>query len=345
MDIFKQLNKTNEEIEHFVYLFEECNLNCSFCWQDHDDIKGKDDIISRANDINNLLSKNPTNHHLINIMGGELFHDNITDDVFCDYYALCENIVAYAKDNHISISFTFVTNLVYQNLFRVISLIYNIRQIIPGVSLTTSYDPVGRFNESNKSLFLKNLRTVLIIDKNLISNVSVVMTRPNIKYLVTNEDSDLDWMYDNFDVYFDYYSPNQTAPHHTPKESELLRFFKWLIIKYPNAGPIQSWKDNRNNPMSCRRSMIVGPNGNQGRCCSLLNDFSKEEKNRIPIFNISDNTDLERFYVEQKGCLSCEFFSKCTIGCFLIHTHEMCNDMGTECLYKTIFLEHPEWPK
>lgn len=345
MDIFKQLKKTNNEIEHFVYLFEECNLNCSFCWQDHADKTGQDDIASRSTDIIQIIKTQPNEKHLINIMGGELFHDDIPPRLFVDYYNLCMTINNFALVNGIEVSFSFVTNLVYEKVDRVLQLINDLRLINKNISLTTSYDPVGRFNKSDRELFFKNIRYILISDCSIISNISVVMTRPNIKSLMSVQDDDLNWIYDNFDLYFDYYSPNQTAPHHTPKESEMLEFFRWAITYFPKAGPIKSWSTNHNNPMSCRRSLIVGPNGNQGRCCSLLNNFSLDDKKKIPVFNISDNTDLERFYIEQKGCMSCEFFSKCTIGCFLIHTHELCNDLGSDCLYKTIFLEHPEWPK
>ncbi len=345
MDILKTLKKTNNEIEQFIYLFEECNLNCSFCWQDHDSKVGQNDIMGRAIDIIKTMDLYPDRPHLINLMGGELFHDGISDDLFDDYYALCEQIIQHAALNNITINITFVTNLVYNDIQRVINLVFRLRNLNENVALTTSYDPVGRFNKSNRQLFLNNVATILDIDKSLISNVSVVMTLPNIEYLMTNKDLDLIWLYCNCKLYFDYYSPNQTSQFHTPKESDMLKFFKWAAFYFPNAGPIQTWTINAVNPTSCIRSAIIGPNGNQGRCCSLLDNFPKEDKNLIPIFNITDNNDLEYHYMQQKGCLSCEYLSKCTMGCFLIHTHELCNDMGSECIYKIIFNEHPEWPK
>ncbi len=344
MDILQTLNKTNEDIEHFVYLFEECNLRCSFCWQDHDSKVGQDSIANRADDLINDIKQNPHQPHSINIMGGELFHDDISDQLFNDYKMLIIAIQEFANQEKVTVSFTFVTNLIYQRVTRVIDLIQHLRTVAT-VSLTTSYDPVGRFNNTNRDLFFNNLKLLQRIDSTLITNISVVMTRPNINYLMSNDDHQLDWIYDNFSLYFDYYSPNQTAPFHTPTESEMLSFFRWVIKTYPNAGPIVTWKGNQVNQTSCRRSQITGPNGNQGRCCSLLDEFPQRDKNLIPVFNISDNRDMERWYMDQKGCLHCEFFKRCTMGCFLIHTHSLCNDMKDQCIYKIIFNEHPEWPK
>lgn len=344
MDILRSLDKTNNEIEHFVYLFEECNLQCSFCWQDHNSKVGQDSIAQRATDLICDIQQDRTRPHCVNIMGGELFHDDISDSLFDDYYCLISDIQHFANGECIAVSFTFVTNLIYDNITRVINLITSLRKIA-NVSLTTSYDPVGRFNKHNRDLFFKNLETVRNIDLSLITNVSVVMTRPNIIHLMNQADDQLCWIYNNFSLYFDYYSPNQTAPFHTPTESEMLSFFRWAIKTYPNAGPIVTWKGNKVNQTSCRRSQITGPNGNQGRCCSLLDEFPQRDKNLIPVFNISDNRDMERWYMDQKGCLHCEFFQRCTMGCFLIHTHSLCNDMKDQCIYKIIFNEHPEWPK
>ena len=344
MDLLHTLNKTNKEIEQFVYLFEECNLNCSFCWQDHGSKLGQDAIFDRISDIFNTIKKYPNQPHQINIMGGELFHDGISDALFEEYFRMVSAVYLHAQVVSVPISFTFVTNLVFEKIDRVLNLIDRLSVMGVQVALTTSYDPVGRFNAVNRKIFFTNLNYIMETAPSTISNVSVVMTKPNISYLLSKEDEDLRWIYSHFNLYFDYYSPNQSANFHTPKESELLEFFRWAAKEYPNAGPFTTWSKNTVNTTSCRRSEIIGPNGNQGRCCSLLDNFPKHDKKLIPIFNITNNNDLEAFYMNQKGCMSCEYLSKCTMGCFLIHTHELCNDMGSECIYKIIFKEHPEWP-
>ena len=78
--------KREQEEEFFVNLFEHCNLNCPFCWQDHNSWEGIDTITSKAADIIDQLKKSPYKKVTINLMGGELFSDEVYDK-YLEHYS------------------------------------------------------------------------------------------------------------------------------------------------------------------------------------------------------------------------------------------------------------------
>lgn len=302
--------KRGSNREFFVNFFEACNLNCVFCWQDHKSWLGVDNIPQKADQI--LAMVRPGERSIINVMGGELFMDKVPNWVFDDYVRFCQRIhEGLGGENYV---INFVTNLIHEDIMRVIGFFETLGAAGIRYDACTSYDPCGRFNAADRELFFENLEFY----GDLLTNVSVVMTRPNIRYLMEHPDDDLfTKIYGAVPVFFDYYSPEKNREKLQPTDVELVDFMLWLNQHYPDAEPIRSYASGAENTTSCRSSTILLPSGETGSCRILAN---RDEFKSNP--GVVDNIhEAEVRYVEHFGCLSCEYFRQCGLGCFLHADH------------------------
>ena len=69
-------------IEKYVYIAEECNLSCVFCWQQHDKTHDAK-IMTRI--VQQIFNEDPKTDTLYNIMGGEIFADFIQDSTITSF--------------------------------------------------------------------------------------------------------------------------------------------------------------------------------------------------------------------------------------------------------------------
>lgn len=297
--------------EIIVTLFEHCNLSCKFCNQTHDSTFGLDPdaILSKFGDITKaitLLRKMRKESFSVHFMGGEIFQDSISDTIFEAYRTLAFNVWNWATELHIDVSFTFVSNLIHFNTLRVKSLIDSLVSDGIQANLGTSYDPSMRFSAKDLVIFAKNLE----IYRNYIGVVNVVLTKPNIHKFLSRSVPHFDFIYEHFEVFFDYYTPETNHAIMDPKDHELRDMFVFLTHNYPKAHPVVGWIENETNAMSCQSTYTIMPDGKAGRCTILLNKFQKDA---------SPNTagEMESEFIEKMDCLSCEFFARCGLGCFL----------------------------
>ena len=324
-------SKRSEREEFFVNLFEYCNLSCPFCWQDHDDITGMDRIIPNAYLLIETMKRKNIQIADINVMGGELFCDEIPDHLFDDYRSFARIINNYAERHDIDIKITWVTNLVYTKNERVLSLLEDLGKEMK-VGIVTSYDPTGRFNKESLDLFLKNLP----LYKDM-GSISICLTRPNIKAMLRDDDEVFKFLYDNYDIYVDYYSPEKNAKIFAPSDTELLQVFYHLIDNYPNVGPIKQWIERENNEMTCRSSNILLPDGGQGKCRKLVaSETYPEFKTKITEEGIQDNSNMEHRFLMENYCLTCEYFQRCGLGCYL-HSNYTERVELDDCVFKITF--------
>lgn len=322
--------KRHKEEEYFVNLFEHCNLRCSFCWQDHNSLRGIDTIEYRASDVSRLIQKSPRSNHIVNIMGGELFSDAIPESAFWKYYRFVCVIQSNCGDEN-KIQFNFVTNLVFDQTTRLEKLL-NDCQKVAEVHLSTSWDPVGRFNLTNLSTFIRNYQ----IFKKDIRMTSVVLTKQCIRWFLSGQDK-VDGVFTNLiasnPLYFDTYSPESNTDKFAPSDSEMLSMYRLLIREYPESYPVKDWIRNQTTTMSCRSSHIIGPQGYSGKCGSLVPDSVKNDM-AVPI-NVIDNSKMEDNFIKENECLTCEFFENCGLGCFLLHNLKGRADTE-ECIFKSV---------
>lgn len=295
--------------EIIVTLFELCNLTCKFCNQDHDSTFGMDSIRGKLADIQKaivLLKKMRKEYFSINLMGGELFMDSIGDEVFEEYKGLVRDIEAWAKPQGIEISYTFVSNLVHFNTIRVKNLLDELREEGIEVDIGTSYDPSARFSPSNLIVFRRNAEIYL----EYLSVVNVIMTAPNIRKFLTGNVPHFDFLYEHFEIYFDYYTLEDNWEVMFPKDAEMRDLLVYLVEHYPNTNPVRNYRENDSNSMSCQNTYTILPDGKAGRCTVFLNNWHKD---RLP----KTAGELEYDFLDARDCMSCEYFTRCGLGCYI----------------------------
>lgn len=322
--------KRGKEGEFFINLFEWCNMRCSFCWQDHSKWDGIESIVSRSTDIYDYMNKDSRDYFSVNLMGGELFADEIPESIFEDYLKLVKEI---HKNTSKKFEVNWVTNLVYENIERVRNLVNEVKKLGIKTTIATSFDFAGRFNIHQKKLFEKNVYLL----KDLIGTVSVVLTKPNIEKFTSKKDDLFEKMYkDNFLFYFDYYSPEDSYSLNAPSDALIQKGLLYLVDNYPEIYPIKDWINKTENEMSCRGSVVIDHTGVKGQCRSLLTSFTSNLMNSEVV--IKNNTSMEETFVNKYDCISCSFFKRCGMGCFLQHDFKGREELS-ECLYKGVFRE------
>lgn len=326
--------KRNDYAEFFVNLFEMCNLNCAFCWQNHTlkDGMNKEDILRCSQYVIEQIQKDKRSTFECNVIGGELFFDAIPDEFFDHYleFALIikEECDKFGKTPIIN----WVSNLIFTKKERLKKLLDTLKEHNIEGDLTTSYDLVGRFH---KKEWLVTFKENLEYFKPYIKTVSVVLTKPNIAAVIQGNDKEyLTYLMNNFSLFFDHYSPESHYKTQAPNDVDLLKFFYYADDNYPNCQPIKGWRENAINKMTCRSSMIISPKGYTGHCRSLIkDDMKKDFDNEL---EVDHNENMEELFVKKYNCLSCKFYSRCTLGCYLLHDF-MQRGRLTECIFKLNF--------
>lgn len=293
------IGKSQPIKEKYVYLTEQCNLSCVFCWQDHNK---QTDTAKMLTTLKNIFDECVTQPTLYNIMGGEIFADYISDDVL--YYFL-------QGSEDVNKVYNWLTNLIIDVVRFEVFL-----NLAPSNYIwSTSYDPCGRFNPEQRLLFIDNL-SYLKSKKIVPHTISIVLTNQNIDAII-NGDSTFEWLYANgFNLFFDFLSPITNGFNALfPTESKIEAFFKFLIVDFPKCGPINEWHALIPQKASCRNSEIIGFDGTNTNCG---NTDVKTNSNLIPLIDLQANT-LQVSYVEKRGCFTCDFYDVCPLGCFLNH--------------------------
>lgn len=317
--------------EFFINLFELCNLRCSFCWQNHEDRSGMDLVPDKAENVIAVMEKKSAvkKAYEVNVMGGELFFDEIPDKLFDDYFEFALKILDYARLKELAVSFNWVTNLVFTKRDRVLRLMERLKKSGADVCLTSSYDPRGRFNKKTFEIFWNNLGAF----EGWLRNVSVVMTRPNIAAILKGDER-LERLYQKkVSLFFDYYSPEESYETMLPKESDLFAFFKHMLEFYPEAQPFKAWRESPENKLTCRSSNVILPSGESGKCRALLSK-AVEKLLSSPV-DRKGNENMEASFVSKRNCLTCEYFKKCGLGCFLQNDFKGHSDLDDCLFYKT----------
>lgn len=308
-ELLKEKVNTSTEIE--IHLFEFCNLNCSFCGQDHDSRVGMDTIPEKAEQVIAFMKRSPLTSHTINIMGGEIFNDLIEDSVFEEYLAFYHRINNYCKENQLTVRFNWVTNLIFsKNILNVFNLI----ESSEGNSfISTSYDFSGRGLNINRYLQFRNNLTLL---KQHIGVIGFVLTKPSIKKLLNDQDKFFkEELYPNYPLYFDYYVPEKSSDKMMPSEEEMLKAFNYIAEHYPKVEPIKSMLENTQNQMTCfsLNKVTILPDGKEVTCRYL----KYEKEDFISEVNYHSNENIIEAHLERNQCLTCPYYHRCQFRCFV----------------------------
>lgn len=141
--------------------------------------------------------------------------------------------------------------------------------------------------------------------------------------------------------------PTTWADSLMPSDHELLNAFRYLLWKFPKIRKLKSWTEP--NEEACRitcaslNKITILPDGTITNCRHLnydQKDFDTE------IFNES-NSDIVMKFITKKECLSCPYFKRCPLSCFVMSDHKkfLGNKELNECFYKILFRETHELRK
>jgi radical SAM protein with 4Fe4S-binding SPASM domain len=122
------------------------------------------------------------------------------------------------------------------------------------------------------------------------------------------------------------------ATFQAPTDTDLLKVFKFFIKSFPKIHPIADWLKNDKNFMSCRTSKLVLQDGTICLCGNLVQEEKviKLYKSKI---ETNSNENIENSFLKKYNCASCEYFDRCTMGCFMQHDYKFREELD-ECVYK-----------
>lgn len=342
MNVYQYLlqKKYSNYVEIELHLHEKCNMNCIFCCQNHNDTPtDKERLTKKLEIIKDFSSKQVLNKYVINLMGGELLSDDIDDEVFSLYIWFVKEIKAILKGKEVRYAIT--TNLIFSNTERVKNLVETLKSFCT-FSLGISYDPKLRpwSHFQLECIFKPNVE----IFKSYIKNVSTVLHKKTIDFLLKENDVYLTYLYNSFELDFSYYVPKSNNGKSTeylksiiPSEEDLKNILFFLKEKYPNSNPVKQLLNNPFNTFQCcSKNRILIDAYNQTSNCLYLADKYKQDE-----FSVSlDKNNLENLIdstVKRKECLSCEFFNKCTFPCFALDNY-LYNSKSINCFLKDFLI-------
>lgn len=322
--------KRDAEQEYTLHLFTFCNLSCSFCWQDHDSMVGIDSVLEKLPIVESLLNNESKESVVFNIMGGEVFAPQIFNDELVEtYVTLSEEIERMCRERDIAVSINWVTNLAIEDRTYLDRFLSKVNHVPCDTSLTVSYDPRGRFNKGQLETFKRNLE---YYGPSVVRSIGLLMTKQNIDYFLKDNDTFFKWAYaSRFKMHFDYLMPDSKTDA-APSDLDLFAMFKFLIDHYPRTEPVSEWLKKTPQALSCRSSKLVLEDGTICGCGNLIDKDVAEEIYETPL-NATSNEGIEQRFLEKYNCMTCEYFSRCQLGCFMQHNYRFREEMD-ECVYK-----------
>ena len=298
-------------------LFENCDINCSFCHHDKSSIVGLDvgSMLSKVDIIEAFFRDRvgTISFMQINIVGGELFQDRLVESGFLDHYkVIAEKINGLAIKYNYDLNIVWVSNFLFSDSSKISQFLSEVESFNIKTSMILSYDFYGR---PTSKIYYRNIRDMFTY----ISSVNIVATVDTIKYMMTNSIEYFAMiLYNKIPVYIDDYIPDNISDDLTPPDSLMLKFYKFLLSNYPNIVNISELVNNETNPMGCLslNKVTIFPDNSTSNCKwgrYEPKNFKTYENSEV---DYNDNAPQMQRHVDYYGCLSCEFYSRCKFRCF-----------------------------
>jgi radical SAM protein with 4Fe4S-binding SPASM domain len=345
-NILKSKAPDYTEIE--ISFFQLCALHCRFCWQDNYDETGTTSIEEKSQIAIDYLKREASrlrSNIQVHMLGGELFEDSI--DYYQQYFDFILPIKKHCDEflPEKNLLFVFLTNMNFQLDSTKDKLDAFLKKLTAHgckFILTTSWDPTGR---PLKGEITTRFHQNITFFKEHLAEITFVLTKPTIKKLLQDKVEYLEFLYESgFNLDYDYYMPTTKVDELMPSDRELLNAFRMLINKFPKISKLQSWTTDTGNPgkLTCAslNKITILPDGTLTNCRHLNYDQSDFE---TKITNES-NSEMILNYVSKKECLSCTYFEKCPLSCFVMSDHKTFLERQelSECYYKILFRETDE---
>lgn len=292
-------------------LFENCNIDCDFCFHDKKSTVGLtyDEMRSKLPLVEEHFQKlsGRVDFVQINMVGGELFQDHFMEEKCGQYFDLMVELNAIAANYRLQLQSVWVSNFLWKKKEIIQQLIQKLRDVGIPSSLIASYDLSGR-PMSNR--YYTNLSAM----RDYISTVNLVATKQAIDALLTGQDPFFDTLYQQFTLFFDDFIPDKGSEWQLPSDTELLSFYTFVADKYPEIHPIKELIENERNEMHCLslNKITIFPDNRTSNCRWHRydqGDFTTE-------FNIHDNAGMMQRFMDENGCLECTYFSRCGFRCY-----------------------------
>jgi hypothetical protein len=325
-DIIK--SKIIDHSEIVINFFDYCNMNCVFCPQDHSDKQGTSltEILSKTDIVLDYVRKNTsTNLFLLHLMGGELFQDDLIDGGILEHFGEFIRVLESKKPDNVTFEYNFITNLALTRTDKLLDFV-----IKHEIELAVSYDPTGRFNQKQLELFKKNIE----IFKPYIRMVSCVMTKPSIDKIIFG-DQYFDYLYENFDCHWDHLLvSNSKMDYLLPSEQDIKNFYIHLVDHYPRVINVEQFLNKtQQQKMGCTRgnSLTVFSDN------SIPNGCSGSAVVKDTITEYTEDSGIVGRFIEQNMCLSCEYYSRCNLTCFMNNEYKNLVRDPQGCPYQSVF--------
>ena len=303
--------------EIIVTLFNDCNLNCSFCNgclvvpEEYDQSL----MYQMANDVCRIFDVVSDTTIKVKFTGGEILQDKFKDEQFEHYAKICSIIRDYASSIGKVANLSITSNLIFKKRERVLKFLVD-----NDIAITGSFDMVGRFdNPKLVDLFIENVDYLTNNGKEV--KINFVAHKGNINAIVNREQyiEQFEYLYNNYKVMLDHYTPVGVKEYDV-SEQELSEFLKFLYHNYPNIEHLKAYVNNFETKkceyIDCNRSVWVNGNGIVGDCNgNFVNGFVCQ--------------------LEEKNCVMCKHLSYCKLVCSRIYR-------GTDFCYLRDFYDYLE---
>ncbi len=298
------------EIE--LTLFENCPVNCHFCFHDKKSPVGltRADMFSKIPLVAQFLDKQKGRVQLaqINLVGGELLQDRWMERLCRDYFGLLVALKPHFARNRLPMKVVIVSNFLFQKREVVKALIDDLRATHIDAHLIASYDFHGR---PISSVYRQN---IAYFGPNYITSINAVGTRQSIAAFQKNKDSYFQELYQNFNVYFDDFIPDPGSEDSLPSDREFYQWYRFIAEHYPKIQPVAELLNNRENKMHCLslNKITIFPDNRTSNCRWYR--YRQEHFNTQ--LDMKDNAGMMQNFLDEMGCLSCRYFQRCGFRCF-----------------------------
>lgn len=303
------LKNDSNRINMTIYLFDTCNLNCDFCYLNHTKLTTEQEILQKIDRYKEIIKRTKENYIYLKFLGGEIFADFVPDNYFKLYEDIILDLNSLCKSLNKTIVFDITTNIIHKNTERVFNLLNNLKDKV-SVEFDTSFDFTSRFkNKENLETFKNNC----YLYKDYITVVNTVMTS-NLYRILVDKDIQSDQEKEELEVFNQLYNDNfpimmaeynngaetiENNPLMFNSEEQFINFHKFLIDNYPRI--LEETFDNREKPSCYNRVTIL--NNKELHDCSFCS------------FGKLCGHDSLKNYVARYGCLTCSYYSRCSLYC------------------------------
>jgi len=219
--------KNQNSLEISVPLFEYCNLNCDFCFENHNNKTiSKKQILNIPSQIFDSLKEKIKEYQIseikLRIWGGELFFDELADsmfDIYLEFYNKFLNIIQKNFPN-IKIKTTWLSNGVFTKRDRVKKLIKS-----TGGNFALSYDPVGRFKKAEE---IETWKETLNYFEEDIESISITLTKESVNKYINNDPIFLG-LSNKIPISLSYYTANPNWEKYIPDDDDIFNFYIWCL--------------------------------------------------------------------------------------------------------------------